>query len=53
MPATAGITNFRYVRFTMISPQVPGGTAASCAGPFDGCTYMGMTELVVHGTRSP
>ena len=53
VPTIGGTTNVRYVRFTMISPQVPGGTAASCPGPFDGCTYMGMTELVVHGTPSP
>jgi hypothetical protein len=52
VPATAGTAGVRFVRFTMISPQVPGGTAATCPGPFDGCTYMGMTELVVHGAPS-
>jgi hypothetical protein len=50
---TAGATGVRFVRFTMISPQVPGGSAASCPGPFAGCTYMGMTELVVHGAPTP
>jgi hypothetical protein len=48
VPPTAGATDVKWVRFTMISPQVPGGVA-SCPGPFDGCTFMGMTELVVHG----
>ena len=50
---TAGASGVRFVRFTMISPQVPGGSANACPGPFAGCAYMGMTELVVHGAPTP
>ena len=40
----------RYVRFWMLTPQVPGGTAASCPGAFSGCDFMDMTELEVYGS---
>ena len=45
---TAGADDVRFVRYTMLSAQVPGG-AAGCPGPFAGCTFMGTTELEVYG----
>jgi extracellular elastinolytic metalloproteinase len=45
---TAGTDDVRFVRYTMLTPQVPGG-AAACPGPFAGCTFMGPTELEVYG----
>jgi hypothetical protein len=46
---TAGI---RFVRFTMIKPQLFQIPGAACPGPFDGCDFMDMTELEVYGTPS-
>ena len=46
---TAGI---RFVRFTMINPQVFQIPGASCPGPFSGCDFMDMTELEVYGSPS-
>jgi extracellular elastinolytic metalloproteinase len=47
---TAGIT---HLRFTMVSPQIPGDPATLCPGPFSGCLFMDMSELEVYGTPAP
>ena len=39
----------RFVRFTMRSPQVPDIGVSCPGGSYDGCTYMAVTELTVHG----
>ncbi|HEY1487150.1 MAG TPA: M36 family metallopeptidase [Micromonosporaceae bacterium] len=48
-PAAGSADNIRYVRFTMLGTQVPGGLAA-CPGNFSGCDFMDLTELEVYGT---
>jgi len=40
--------NVQFVRFTMRSPQVPGGLG-TCPGPFSGCAFMDMSEMAVYG----
>jgi extracellular elastinolytic metalloproteinase len=48
IPLSPGTTdNVRYVRWTALSPQIPGGFP-SCPG-FAGCTFMDTTELEVYG----
>ncbi|CAN5724903.1 hypothetical protein BH18ACT15_BH18ACT15_12060 [soil metagenome] len=49
---TGGAAGVRFVRFTMIAPQVFQIPGAECPGPFSGCDFMDMTELEVYGTRS-
>jgi extracellular elastinolytic metalloproteinase len=50
---TAGTTaGVRFVRFTMINPQVFQIPGASCPGPFSGCDFMDMSELEVYGSPS-
>ncbi len=41
----------RFVRFTMMAPQVFEIPGATCPGPYTGCTYLSMTELEVYGTH--
>jgi hypothetical protein len=48
---TAPVPGVRYVRFTMLGTQVPNISTNCPNGPYDGCTYMGMSELEVYGTR--
>jgi extracellular elastinolytic metalloproteinase len=51
VPLAAGSTgNVSYVRFTMLSPQLPGDHATLCPGNFAGCQYLGMSELEVYGS---
>ncbi|MGH8834014.1 MAG: M36 family metallopeptidase [Actinomycetes bacterium] len=48
IPLNPGTTdNVQYVRWTELSPQIPGGFP-SCPG-FAGCTFMDTTELEVYG----
>jgi len=55
--ATGSTANVNFVRFTMISPQVPGVFATTCAdptqGPFSGCLFIDSSELEVYGAPSP
>ena len=49
-PAPGTGSAVRFVRFTMINPQVPGDFATTCAeGGFSGCQFMDMSELEVYG----
>jgi hypothetical protein len=48
---TAGATGVRYVRFTMVNPQVL-QTSGGCPGPSSGCVFMDVTELEVYGTAT-
>ena len=43
------VPNVRYLRFTMITPQVfdIGGT---CPGPFNGCDFLDVSEVTLYGT---
>ncbi len=41
-----------FVRFTMVSPQVPDFEQNCPDGPFGGCEFMDLTELEVFGTAS-
>jgi hypothetical protein len=53
VPLAAGSgANVQFVRFTMRSPQVPGGLGV-CPGPFSGCDFMDMSELAVYGAPTP
>ncbi len=49
---TAGATGVRFVRFTILSNQVP-NFATDCPGPFTGCTHADLTELEVYGSAAP
>jgi extracellular elastinolytic metalloproteinase len=51
VPVAAPIAGVRYVRFTMLTPQVPNLSTNCPNGPYYGCTYMGMSELEVYGIR--
>ncbi|MFF1823775.1 M36 family metallopeptidase [Kribbella sp. NPDC058245] len=48
---TANAGNVQYVRFTMLSPQVPDFANNCPAGAFGGCRFTDMTELQVFGTK--
>jgi len=48
---TGNATGVKFVRFWMLSPQVPDITTNCPAGPFAGCQFMDMTELQVFGTK--
>jgi len=49
-PAAGSGTAVRFVRFTMLSPQVPGVFATTCASSStSGCRFMDMSELEVFG----
>jgi extracellular elastinolytic metalloproteinase len=49
---TTSATGVSYVRFTKISPQLPGDPATLCPGPFAGCTLLDLSELEVYGPPS-
>ena len=51
-PAAGANAGVRFVRFTMIAPQVFQLPGASCPGPFSGCDFMDMSELEVYGSPS-
>lgn len=42
--------NVRFVRFTMLSPQVPDFATNCPDGPYAGCQFTDLTELMVFGT---
>jgi hypothetical protein len=44
-------TNIQYVRFWMLSPQVPDFETNCPAGAFGGCQFTDMTEIEVFGTK--
>jgi len=52
VPLTAGTTaGINYVRFTMLSPQIPAG--ADCAvTPYAGCFFMNLSELEIYVTAA-
>jgi hypothetical protein len=51
VPAAAATTGVAYVRFTILSPQVPSFSTNCPEGGYGGCTYTDMTELEVFGTH--
>jgi hypothetical protein len=51
--SSVSVNGVKYVRFTMVSPQVPDFSTNCPDGPFGGCQFMDMTELEVFGTPSP
>lgn len=54
VPLTAGTTaGVGFVRFTMVSPQLPGNASDLCPGAFSGCLFMDMSEMEVYGTPAP
>ncbi|MFF0339483.1 M36 family metallopeptidase [Kribbella sp. NPDC004875] len=48
---TGNATGVQYVRFWMLSPQVPDFQTNCPDGAFGGCQYTDMTELQVFGTK--
>lgn len=50
--ASVSVSGVQYIRFTMLSPQVPDFSTNCPAGPYDGCQYLDMTELEVFGAPS-
>ncbi|WP_375425822.1 M36 family metallopeptidase [uncultured Friedmanniella sp.] len=50
VPVASPVANVSYVRFTMLSPQVPGFASNCPDGGYTGCQYTDMTELEVYGT---
>ena len=46
------MSDVAYVRFTMVSPQVPDFDQNCPDGPFGGCTFMDLTELQVFGAAA-
>ncbi|WP_237706661.1 M36 family metallopeptidase [Kribbella flavida] len=48
---SAATTNVRYVRFWMLSPQVPDFANNCPLGAYGGCQFTDMTELQVFGTK--
>ncbi|WP_238334682.1 M36 family metallopeptidase [Kribbella amoyensis] len=48
---SANATNVQYVRFWMLSPQVPDFATNCPAGAYGGCQFTDMTELQVFGTK--
>ncbi|MGH3358508.1 MAG: M36 family metallopeptidase, partial [Nocardioidaceae bacterium] len=50
VPSEIDATDVEYVRFTMVSPQVPDIGTNCPDGAYGGCTFMDMTELEVFGT---
>ncbi len=48
---SAATTNVQYVRFWMLSPQVPDFATNCPNGAFGGCQFTDMTELQVFGTK--
>ncbi|UPK74776.1 M36 family metallopeptidase [Nocardioidaceae bacterium SCSIO 66511] len=50
VPSSIDAAGVEYVRFTMLSPQVPDIGTNCPDGAYGGCAYMDMTELEVFGT---
>ncbi|MFI5734064.1 M36 family metallopeptidase [Kribbella sp. NPDC051587] len=48
---TGNAANVQYVRFTMLSPQVPDFATNCPAGNYGGCQYTDMTEIQVFGKK--
>lgn len=48
---TGNATGVQYVRFWMLSPQVPDFATNCPAGGYGGCTYTDLTELQVFGIK--
>ena len=48
---SGNVTGVQYVRFWMLSPQVPDFETNCPAGAFGGCTFTDMTEIQVFGTK--
>jgi hypothetical protein len=52
-PSGGTVHRVRFVRFWMLSTQVPAPVAQNCAaGGFSGCAFMDMTELEAYGVPS-
>jgi hypothetical protein len=49
LPVTP-VPNVRFVRFTILSPQVPNFATNCPAGAFGGCTFTDLSELAVFGS---
>jgi hypothetical protein len=45
--AATASRNVRYVRFTMLSPNLL--PTQNCPGPFAGCVFMDVSEIEVYG----
>ena len=50
---TAGAAGVTFVRFTILSNQVPDFATNCPDGPYDGCAWADLTEVLVLGTPSP
>ncbi|NEA36075.1 M36 family metallopeptidase [Streptomyces sp. SID13031] len=48
---TANTTGVKFVRFVMLSPQVPDFATNCPNGGFGGCQFTDMTEIQVYGTK--
>ncbi|MCW2749637.1 MAG: peptidase fungalysin [Aeromicrobium sp.] len=53
VPSSVTVTGVQYVRFTMVSPQVPDFSTNCPDGPYGGCQFMDMSELEVFGAPTP
>ncbi|WP_151082427.1 M36 family metallopeptidase [Nocardioides cynanchi] len=53
VPADTSPTGVQYVRFTIVTNQVPDFAQDCPAGGFDGCQFADLTELEVFGTPGP
>jgi extracellular elastinolytic metalloproteinase len=53
VPSSITMTGVQYVRFTMVSPQVPDFSTNCPDGAFGGCQFMDMSELEVFGSPTP
>jgi extracellular elastinolytic metalloproteinase len=47
-PAAGTASGVRYLRFTMVTPQV--FQIGSCPGPFSGCDFMDVAEVAAYGS---
>ncbi|MEO6510512.1 MAG: M36 family metallopeptidase [Nocardioides sp.] len=50
---TTGVNGVQFVRFTILSNQVPDFATSCPNGAFDGCSFTDLTELEVYGTAAP
>jgi hypothetical protein len=50
LPVAAPVPNVRFVRFTMLSPQVPDFAKNCPDGPYAGCQFTDVSELAVFGS---
>jgi extracellular elastinolytic metalloproteinase len=49
IPAAGSATGVRFVRFTMLEPQVF-DIGGACPGAFTGCDFIDMSEIEVYGS---